>query len=1453
MYKKLRKVLLLVLLAITVACGSLFVVACGKNDKPSGDEGNTKVTYSVTVTLASDVSDVTLTSLKAQWYSGSNAAGDAVALSAEGKASVELDAGNYTVELVGVPSTATYQKASVTAAAPSATINITKKAVTPSAQKLSAPTGVKIEGDMLSWNAVEHADGYQVYSDGYDIMSLEATDERAVNLAMRQLSVGTHKITVVALGDGENYLDSDPSAAVDYTVEGSVVEPEELAAPVVTLDGHILSWTVVENAVEYEIYDGDKFLETVDASDDAEDLKINLAMRQFSEGLHLITVVAKGDGVNYSDSTSEPVEYNVVYGDEKNIPEGGTDYWYEGPYDWAHHEGNPYAIAEVGTYYIPVKFTITTGTEYDWETGNEYEVTRSNVYAHVIEFTAPEDGEHSYTFSWDTYLYNLVYLNSFVDAIGEDDCLINDDGNGILIFSLNKGDKVIIVLRYINDDDENPLTEGDELGYELTIESGDPITQGSLYLPFEIDEFEGEHTLPEGYGDLTEAYFTLPENPRGNTYKITFAEGVSVSVRVFDFETLGYVFSELENEEEFVPEGYGIMRVTVTAGVKLSFTLTKVIVPGSADQPIALTKDVEASYTFQSYNSAWFTFTPDASGYYRIVAGSSVLVFESLIEGEGYDQVGNSIYVGGRNDLYLESGKTYYLELGSDWGNTVTIKVINTPNTAGEITNPKTLQVGENDADFTNTGYVYFKYTVTAKGKLSFSNNAESGFYMSFYSDAGYSEYLELDYDGENGVYYCEVEVGDVFYVIADGADANAKVIKVTLTLAVVLDAPANVKVSNEGVLSWNEVTNASGYSIFVDGVFLCTIDDALQCNLNRYQMSIGRHTVSVVALGDGVHYLTSEPAESENEYVFKGQLPAPTNVLLNGTNLSWDAVANATKYEIYKGEEKVGETEDEFYTIENGSGTYYVVAVGDGDIYLNSDKSAGIEFDATVTFEVTVIKGEGVEELPADLKVELYKFDPENTANNSRGDKVTEANVVNGSATLSADAGHYLVVLVGYDEDFYTSEQQPVGEVLLATITLDKVVLEDVSVEIEGYEAISTLENLYVVIHEAETDKLLAKAELKSASVTLQLPQNKSGTASIEGLSDGYYVYTDDINSVNKFVATLYVIEQPTLELDANDWIDATVLPYKTLYFKLGTTVQTDVQYYLLIDPESVGEQGPEFTINYGNGKNVTITPEGNYWAGIKFDELKLAINNSADTNIELRFKLVSTKPATIIEDGGSVTLQISNEVSGEITTGESIVAGDYILTATGFSMVFTGTVTLYLGAEDNTGYSFKAQRGMITPSSYKVHLEPGLVIRVTATGGETNVTVAVEKVPEGKEVTITGKDQQLNILLSDETPGTTINYTIKIAVEGINYSDGGYIMITAPGRGAPLPVGVKATLNCGGGVSQTADGSDYGQINLGLSDIPSDSVSWDLTLELAANANLSGVSLVITFVSFS
>ena len=117
--KKIMKLVSLLVLALLFVCSVAFV-AC------TPEEQSETATYSVTVSKAEGV-DVDLTAITAQWKSGTEVKGSK-ALDADGKASVELEKGNYTVTLMGSAlENLKWTDASVTSSNLSATITLTKK------------------------------------------------------------------------------------------------------------------------------------------------------------------------------------------------------------------------------------------------------------------------------------------------------------------------------------------------------------------------------------------------------------------------------------------------------------------------------------------------------------------------------------------------------------------------------------------------------------------------------------------------------------------------------------------------------------------------------------------------------------------------------------------------------------------------------------------------------------------------------------------------------------------------------------------------------------------------------------------------------------------------------------------------------------------------------------------------------------------------------------------------------------------------------------------------------------------------------------------------------------------------------------------------------------------------------------------------------------------------------
>ncbi len=89
---------------------------------------------------------------------------------------------------------------------------------------LSVPTGIKLTDNVLSWDSVEHADGYVVNKNGSNLPKQSGTTYTVTDTA-----VGDYVLKVKAVSsDTKNYKDSAYTVTVTYTIED--VGPVELKA-----------------------------------------------------------------------------------------------------------------------------------------------------------------------------------------------------------------------------------------------------------------------------------------------------------------------------------------------------------------------------------------------------------------------------------------------------------------------------------------------------------------------------------------------------------------------------------------------------------------------------------------------------------------------------------------------------------------------------------------------------------------------------------------------------------------------------------------------------------------------------------------------------------------------------------------------------------------------------------------------------------------------------------------------------------------------------------------------------------------------------------------------------------------------------------------------------------------------------------------------------------------------
>ena len=154
------------------------------------------------------------------------------------------------------------------------------------------------------------------------------------------------------------------------------------------------------------------------------------------------------------------------------------------------------------------------------------------------------------------------------------------------------------------------------------------------------------------------------------------------------------------------------------------------------------------------------------------------------------------------------------------------------------------------------------------------------------------------------------------------------------------LATPQNVVCTEEGVISWDAVENATGYVVIVDGVNYST--DATTFKVSDTSSD---YEYSVYATAEGYTNSDPSPKQTGKAYEIKGTLAAPQNVAIDKTGLiTWDAVENAEKYiVVINGTEHTAETNS--FTAPSVDDDFSVVVYAVAAHYKKSASSTEVSF----------------------------------------------------------------------------------------------------------------------------------------------------------------------------------------------------------------------------------------------------------------------------------------------------------------------------------------------------------------------------------------------------------------------------------------------------------------------------------------------------------------------------
>jgi len=145
----------------------------------------------------------------------------------------------------------------------------------------------------------------------------------------------------------------------------------------------------------------------------------------------------------------------------------------------------------------------------------------------------------------------------------------------------------------------------------------------------------------------------------------------------------------------------------------------------------------------------------------------------------------------------------------------------------------------------------------------------------------------------------------DSNFVDSDLSEETTVSITQATPIRIPLQTPSNLTITGT-TLSWDDVPNAIGFRVYLPGdraPIVVHSGTSLDLSTINPPLPVGSHNLQVRALADPTiaNQMNSNTADISFEVAPQiVTLPAPTNVQLTGTALSWGAVSNAVGFRIY-------------------------------------------------------------------------------------------------------------------------------------------------------------------------------------------------------------------------------------------------------------------------------------------------------------------------------------------------------------------------------------------------------------------------------------------------------------------------------------------------------------------------------------------------------------------------
>lgn len=384
------------------------------------------------------------------------------------------------------------------------------------------------------------------------------------------------------------------------------------------------------------------------------------------------------------------------------------------------------------------------------------------------------------------------------------------------------------------------------------------------------------------------------------------------------------------------------------------------------------------------------------------------------------------------------------------------------------------------------------------------------------------------------------------------------------------LEAPELELSGNE--LSWNEVDNAEGYEVYtVNGNINNKITDTTDITYTITEQTPCDISYKVKAVTSDENY-TDSPFSNVQRYLVTEQLETPENFSIDGTEITWDPVDNATGYYVYENDNTVPvqQSNKTSYTITKkakaGNYVYKVTAVSANALYTESVPTDTVTFnvEALDAPEINVDEETAIltwEEVDNAQKYELYF--------NDSLIKTTETGEEH-SYVISQDPGEAGYTVKALCESVYYADSE-------TDYIYDAPLIAEITVNVpEGFN----YPNVKVVLSNGTTVKEVEITDYTSV-IRVIVPVD-TYTVELDGLPENYFSTQTTVLRANRFgtITVIEVTEENSIglndtqidvtfpgnpEIDTDSSSERTVTVTKELIFKaeadgVYTVTATDV-----------------------------------------------------------------------------------------------------------------------------------------------------------------------------------------------------------------------------------------------------------------------------------------------------